>query len=436
MPKNRSALLFASIVSERRNIKSISHQLEKNNWKCCILPQADNELMKESTGAANRSSFVSTSRFVNMAKRLLPSPIKKNLHFLLEYRKFLRLFSRCHFDLVLLGTDVAYITPWITAAAKKSGVLTVVIPFTMSNHEEQLWSAKQRGRVVRWYQPIAQFTRVTFPKWFIRSEGPYWYSTAIFDVLFLEMFRVAPRLPMVVCGGNADHVIVETRFERNYFVESGVCSEKIELARVFCDNGVPVSTEQEVLPPDFVLWSVPPDHIRGGEFATYEDMISFHLSVFSEADTVVVLSPHPRISKDFFIKRDMPRNVFLSDAPIESLLKDCLLFVASQSATIRKALFYNKPVINFRCYHLPYTEYTGVPNVYETDKKDEFQSAFERFCEDGSWGSYPEDSHRMSDLFVSASNSLTEVLSVCLDSRLPLSKHPKGKSAITEEKMN
>ncbi len=281
--------------------------------------------------------------------------------------KLLLEISKIAPDLILLGCDNTYKSNFVVPISSKLNIKTIVFPFSMCNQEEVLYAVSELGYNLELKNKFSLFFRnLFFNKW-IRNIGNRSYLFPSSPHYLLQtLLRISPRDPWVICGGNSDFVFVNSEFERDYYVNSGVPSSKI---RIYALD----ESENESVIPNLFVWSVPPDHINSGMFDSYDQMIEFHLDLFSLLEIDVQISLHPRIPKDYFLRFKLSKRIHISNEPIHILLKRCEYFIASQSATIRFALRENKHVINFCIYGLPYTEYSGLSMVSEVNTIDQFR---------------------------------------------------------------
>ncbi len=273
-------------------------------------------------------------------------------------------------ELLILGNDNSYLSVYFIAIAKILKITSIVFPFSMSNKEEILFALSSKPIKSHFYNFIYKIKShlliFFYPKW-VHSDGNNLFICYSLESPYIfELLRISPRDPWVICGGNSDYVFVNSEFERDYYVKSGVPRSKI---RIYALD----ESENASVIPNLFVWSVPPDHINSGMFESYDQMIEFHLDLFSLLEIDVQISLHPRIPTDYFLKFKLSKRIHVSNEPIHTLLKRCEYFIASQSATIRFALRENKHVINFCIYGLPYTEYSGLSIVSEVNTIDQFR---------------------------------------------------------------
>jgi hypothetical protein len=307
------------------------------------------------------------SKFKDIISRLFP------FSFLLQYRYFKKIkekvgkvINKVMPDLIILGTDVSYLSLFAKKFCSQK-IKVLVAPYSMCNQEEMIYSYLQKNTAVRKVKG-GLLNRFLFPEWFKIVGGQVIECPATCPMLIQAVLGVLPKTPWVICGGNSDRVLVPSQFEADYYQNSSIQSNKI----ITYSPYVFKSFENHRGKDDYLLWSVPPDHINNKIFRNHREMIQMHLDAFASLKKQVILSLHPRLNSFFLNSFVIPNNVKQSDSTIEDLIAGCSWFVCSQSATIRFALQLKKSIINFKIYDLPYTEYSKLPMVINVDSLDLF----------------------------------------------------------------
>lgn len=306
-------------------------------------------------------------RFVYLKSLLLRFSIIKSFLNLIYCYKTIKVQKP---EIIILGNDNSYLSVYFISIAKILKITSIVFPFSMSNKEELLFALSSKpikGNFNNFIYKLKSHLLIFFyPKWVHSNDNKLFICYSLESPYIFELLRISPRDPWVICGGNSNFVFVNSEFERDYYVKSGVPSNKIRI------YALDESKNASVIPHLFV-WSVPPDHINSGMFESYDQMIEFHLDLFSLLEIDVQISLHPRIPTDYLLRFKLSKRIHISNEPIHTLIKRCEYFIASQSATIRFALSENKHVINFCIYGLPYTEYSGLSMVSEVNTIDQFR---------------------------------------------------------------
>jgi hypothetical protein len=296
---------------------------------------------------------------------------------------------------IITAEDTGYISPFFVKAAKKRGIPSIVCPFSMANHEELAGTRSKHGKFkVRWFSIVKKVFLAAFPKWARETPDGRILCNDWSVALSLEIFKVAPQNPWQITGGNSDFVFVESDFVRNYYIRSGTNRNKIRL------TGSPLSfvplsghehnNTKEELAKDlnidrkkkWVLLALPPDYINSRIFQSHYDMTMFLIEAMQHEEVVLLVSLHPRTSNHDVKMINWSDRIVRVSHPIEKIIPDCDIFVASCSATIRYALAARKPVINFDIFGLGYTEYDSIPMVIKVDSPEHFKNTYNELIED------------------------------------------------------
>lgn len=311
-------------------------------------------------------------------------------------------------DIVILGTDNTYESIYLVKYARKLNIPVVVVPFSMCNHSELEYTAIKIGRYLNIdsrTSQILQYILSIFDFRWIRIEQNKIILVPVHTPIWIQfLLNIMPINPWVICGGKSDFVFVNSQFEKNYYIKSGIDSDKII---IFSNKDVIInslSTEN-----NNIVWSVPPDHLDNSVYDSHEEMVSWHIDQFNKLDHTVIISPHPRISNDYFEKFQLAPNVSISYQNIHELISKCTYFIASQSATIRFALACNKYIINYRFYNLPYDEYSNLLMVKEVYDKNQFLHDLKKLANGNLFDGTEYDAYE-NDYFLSQGKNLTEKL--------------------------
>jgi hypothetical protein len=276
--------------------------------------------------------------------------------------------------------DTSYSIPYYTKVANKRGVKTIVLPFAIANHEGILMSLARKPTQTSFFRLILSNLIVQLrPKWKFHKTLGLKLAKNIWEICCMELFRVSPPNPWTIAGGNSTLIIVDSLFLKDYFVRSGADEKKIRLASL--DAKIRPNPIQNKTTGDKinVLFSIPPDHVNCDVFNTHEEMVLSICESIISSKVNLTVSLHPRLNKDFYSKLLFEKfKLKISGDPIEDLIRETDLFVASTSATIRIALSLQKVVINFDIYSFRYSEYFNLPPVRHVYTFGEFKNEFNK----------------------------------------------------------
>jgi CDP-glycerol glycerophosphotransferase (TagB/SpsB family) len=205
-----------------------------------------------------------------------------------------------------------------------------------------------------------------------------------------KLLGLFPSDPWIYNGGDADYILIESDFARDYYTNAGIDSAKfVEIGSPIFDtlskhrnnltdkkNSLVNTTFREPSLP-LILCSLPPDLVNTTVFNSYKEMLSFWAEILHRGNTCnVLVSLHPRTSYDQVSFIESERIVIAQKDSIETLLPHCDIFVACISATIRWALACQKPVLNFDMFGLNYSDYTELSEVKTVFDAENFKNAY------------------------------------------------------------
>lgn len=396
-------VLANSLITERRYLEEVCKKLSSGN----DVIYYNSDIDKYIRIFEKNKIWLRKIKFLPFGKKLFEYLCYKYVDSISK-----KILIRVNPEILILGTDNTYFSPFFVKNSKYRNIKSVVIPFTLANQEELVHYCRTSRQ---YFQPLVSINiyLLFFKKWFIEDEkekGKYFLCPIYPHFFIQEILKIAPRNPWIVCGGNSDYVFVNSQFEKDYYVKSGINEERIMIYGLRQNDNFDISNHNAVQANDnYILWSVPPDHLNSKLFESQKQLIEWHLELFSESDWKIVVSPHPRIPHNYFDSFKLPLNVFISYESIHSLVSDCTYFIASQSATIRFALANKKFIINFKVYNLPYTEYSDMPMVCEVQSLVDFRKVFYRMQSGDLFKGFEYDNFEY-DYFESRGSHLTTLL--------------------------
>ncbi len=287
---------------------------------------------------------------------------------------------------------------WI-AIARRKGIRSVIIPYTISNTAEfaesyvdeplhQVGNSRQNGLVAR-----------LFPQWVLQYRGRHLLRTKFAKAIAVELLGLTPPNPWLLNSGHADSIAVESIAMRDYYLAAGLPERLLALSGSLTDDVLTrvckdVPERRRVLLSEFglqddrpmLVCALPPDQNTYGragcEFSDFDDLVGFWGKCLSQVDGWnVVLRPHPKTSIERLnALRQYGINITYDDTA--ALVPLCDLYVACVSATIRWAIACGKPVINYDVYQYGYQDYEGVDGVALVNTRTEFQRLLQQLTTD------------------------------------------------------
>jgi len=315
-------------------------------------------------------------------------------------------------SLLITAEDIGYGSPYLVSAAKKLNIPSIVCPFSMANSEEYIFS-KTLYNIYPSNRSIASkinFFLITtfFPTWVKECNGRKYTKSDYFLIpLVCYFFGGYVLNPWTITGGKSDVVFVESDFIKDYYVKAGTCSEKIKIVGAYRDRKANFRADDKFslakkIGADaalkWVVFSPSPDHINNDVYPDYATMFTNVIGLMQHANVVVIVSLHPRLKKeDFNFISESYQQLVLVEGQVEMLIEFCDLFIASGSASIRYALAFRKPIINYNLYKLPYSEYDSLPMVKKCEDEELFMKHYKEIitcsdsgsANDNDYGKYP-----------------------------------------------
>jgi hypothetical protein len=279
-----------------------------------------------------------------------------------------------------------YISPFFVKTANRLHIPSAVFPFSLCNQEETVCRFKNtKDYDVNTFSK--RFWTTLLPKWKYNANGRLMLRKSVPEMLAIQIIGCSPVNPWMYIGGDATRIFVECEFVKDYYIASGVDKNKIEIIGNIGQSkssDQPVNTQVDADGKKIVVCSLPPDLEDTNTFATHREMTEFWIKSLNRPEIKLIISLHPRLAlKDFkFITDDY--GIEISGRPVNDLIKDCDIFVAGASATIRTALAYKKITLNFDTF-FSFTTFFNIPMVIYVQTKEEFLKEYDKLIRDNSY---------------------------------------------------
>jgi hypothetical protein len=296
-------------------------------------------------------------------------------------------------DNVELDTSV-----WI-AVARRHGVRSVVVPYTISNTAEFAESYVHYAPLQVETSPQNRLTALLFPKWALRYKGKHFLRSHCSKIIATDSLGLSPPNPWLLNSGFADAIAVESLAMRDYYLVSGIPADQLAITGSLTDDVI-LGTLNEAtanrrkltdslgLQPNkpLLLAALPPDQNTyerpGCEFVNFDDLLRFWGETLGGiAGWNIVVRPHPKTRPE---RLDLLRRHGLTISYVDTaaLVPLCDVYVAAVSATIRWAIACGKPVINYDVYQYGYLDYQGIEGVVLANTRNEFADLIDRVTSD------------------------------------------------------
>lgn len=295
-------------------------------------------------------------------------------------RELLRLFN---IKLIVLGEDnQEYYTPYLVKVGHSHSIKTIVMPYAYANRFDSLvlahylknYSSKNLLNYL-----ISKF----FKKWTLldsyngRQRSVLKNTASI--ILTAEFFKVSPKNPWTMSGGDSDAVLVESQHMFDYYLEDGQLSDKMKITG-FPSNDILFNyirnkesfretiKKKYSLHQNHKIWAVfalPSEQPR--ELANFSSYNQFLDTLFAELNKLegvqLIYKLHPRTSFGTVSALVKKHGVIVvNDEGSYELIGMADIFVASVSSVMRWSLACNVPTINYDVYRYRYSDFDGSEN--------------------------------------------------------------------------
>jgi hypothetical protein len=297
--------------------------------------------------------------------------------------------------LLLVGEDGIGGNPAMITLARESGAAVLTVPYEFSTRAQLLRSI---GPNPAGYRPMERILGKWAPQWIFNDGRSDLTALPPHMAISRVAYGLAPPIPWTVYGGQADRMVVDSEIMREHYLREGIPEAKLALVGTLALDDVyravaanPAShaaflrgRKREPGRTSILCALTPDDHERGGaacEFKTYQELTDFWIDTLTSLPNVsVTFQAHPRMAQQ---DRDYVRRRFpISEANVATLVADCDILVTSISSIIRWAIAARKPVVDYDCYGLKYTDYRGAPGVVTAETSDQFMTAVRRLVND------------------------------------------------------
>lgn len=304
-----------------------------------------------------------------------------------------------HAALVMCEDNVELDTAVWIQVARRRGIRSVILPYTISNTAEFAESYVRHAPSqvgASWQNRVAA---ALFPRWEIRYKGSRILRVGYAKVVANELLGLAPPQPWLLNSGSIDAIAAESVAMREYYLAAGIPDTQIVTTGSLSDDIIAKARDERaarsealvrelglVASRPILLAALPPDQNTydrpNCEFSDFDDLIDFWgRTLASVRGWNVIIRPHPKTRPDKIMALKA-HGVAVSYADTAGLVPLCDLYVASVSATIRWAIACGKPVVNYDVYQYGYRDYENVPGVALVTTRKAFNELIERLTSD------------------------------------------------------
>ena len=310
------------------------------------------------------------------------------------------MLTRLEADVVCLSEDIPGFQsgPFIRAARRK-GIPSVVIPFTIPNALEM--AEARFGKPVPWYLWASyRIAALAYPHWSMVHKGRQLLRAAPGLIHASELRGIAPPNPWVSNSGHADRIAVESDRMLRVYRDAGFPERQLVLTGSCADHFICAAlsekeTRRAALYRELKLRgdrrllfsALVPDQLGGGvpecEFSQYGELVEFWVRTLAAlSDKInVVIKINPRYRREEFLYLEK-FGVTVAPHDTIDLVPLADIYVTSISSTLRWAAVCGIPSINYDVYHFRYGDFIDAPGIVHVEKKSEFANEVTRLVED------------------------------------------------------
>jgi hypothetical protein len=279
-------------------------------------------------------------------------------------------------------------------------VPTLVLPYTLANHEEAVQSLRDQAGYQTSHNSIA--ARL-YPRWRWHADGVDLVRLPSPHVFAHERLGISPPRPWMMNSGYADAILVDSHASFDYFVAGGIPAAQLDVVGSVSQDrmydlqqdrathlaglrrNLALEGEKPLLLvsgcPNQLVGRVP--HCEFGDFAGIAAFVGASLAPLAGHYHLVV-RPHPNFPE--FGPMLSAHGVVTTMAQTSSLVPLADVFVAFASATIRWAIACGVPTVNYDVFHYGYGDFAGARGVVSVNEKGQFRDAVAAFAPDNPTG--------------------------------------------------
>lgn len=381
----------------------VNIELESKSWKLVFKEDINSVKINE--------GVVSNNGFVEKVSNIFPGRKReafKNLFHSYKsgMEKAMMLLGDLSPDLLIVSSDGIAADAFLSSAARHLDIPIVCCPYGFCGEidlENDLRRKIKAGRSIDVAVVGGSTVEKLFSKWIKTIDGTDYLMLKPDVILAREAAGVSLIQPWRVYGSDADVMCVPSYQYKEYLIQEGFCSKKIEV--VGSINGDTVWSavqENEEVRESFreprrvqeemvrVLLSMPPNyHVTRGQFTcfpdSYEKLVEGILhDMKSMLNVDLTISVHPStVAED--LKCFEALGVKVVKGGVIELIPQHDIYITDYSSTIRWAIACGKPVINYDFYNFNLEVYSEAKGVITVRKHLDYKHALLRLVNDDSF---------------------------------------------------
>jgi hypothetical protein len=281
--------------------------------------------------------------------------------------------------LIVPACSVGYNVPVYAAQSHKLNLPTICIPFAISDKDAAQKAIRFSPKSAPDYL-MNRYFRSIFAKWYL--SAPHGFCPVLpAEILVAYKFAgIDAKFPLSFYGTRVDRLLLENEYMLHHARAQSFDAGSVEVTgSIFDDELAAVRRERESLYKQLCMrfsWDAArplvcialPPFVREKEnnerFFDFDVLAEKFLPKACDFTHVnVLVSLHPRISRDLIASFQCPANVILLHEPVERFIPFCDIFVSTYSSTIRTAVAMGIPVINYDILDFDYELFRDLKGV-------------------------------------------------------------------------
>lgn len=282
--------------------------------------------------------------------------------------------------LIICEDNISYGLNIYTAAAKNLNIQTLFFPFTIPNSLEFLEQIKNFN-IYKYNSKLTahRFLKYFFTNWLIFFEKNFYFKAPTWQILSLELLKIAPKTPWINYNDDLSIVAVENDFMFNHYIKYGISKERLVLTGSLIDDKMyEIVNYNKNITYNIklrIVCAFPPPQIHyNSKYNSYDDLVNELIVTFKPLldNYEIIFKMHPRVEK-YTIDFVQNAGFNVSEKETYELIASCDVYIAFISATIRWALNLNIPILNFDIYNYNYNDFLNVENVHNVYDIEQFR---------------------------------------------------------------
>lgn len=309
--------------------------------------------------------------------------IKWILYYKYEFSRVKKFILKNEISLLIICEDsIPYGLNIFSSAAKNLNIKTLIFPFTIPNSLEFLEQIKNID-IYKYHGKLIhhRILKKYFLEWLILFENEYYFRAPIWQILALELLKIAPQTPWINYNEYLTTIAVENDFMYKHYINYGISKERLVLTGSLVDDKMfeivkyNNDTKSENSKLKIVCAFPPPQIHYNSNYNTYVDLVKDLIESFKPLlnEHEIIFKMHPRVDKNT-IELLKNNGFIISDKETFEIIAECNVYIAFISATIRWALNLNIPILNFDIYNYNYNDFLNIDNVHNVYNIEQFRN--------------------------------------------------------------